>query len=53
MAWRAAIGRNWQKLRDGAKREFLREPDRVLLERSPEDLPVRAEKEKRAAFEAR
>ena len=51
MAWRAAIGRNWHRLREGAKREFLREPDRVLLDRGPEELSPQVEKT--AAFERR
>lgn len=36
MVWRSAIGRQWGRWSDAMKRELLREPDRVLLERGPD-----------------
>lgn len=44
MAWRMAAGRKWNRLRDTVKREFLREPDRVLIDRGPDGVPLQSEK---------
>lgn len=38
MEWRSAIGRHWGRWSDVMKRELLREPDRVLLDRAPDPL---------------
>ncbi len=37
--WRSAIGRHWGRLSDAMKRELLREPERILLERGPDAVP--------------
>jgi hypothetical protein len=44
MEWRSAIGRNWSRWSDAMKRELLREPDRVLLDRGPETVAPPREK---------
>mgnify|MGYP003582344854 CR=1 FL=1 len=36
MEWRSAIGRHWGRWSDVMKRELLREPDRVLIDRGPD-----------------
>ncbi|WP_176597376.1 MULTISPECIES: hypothetical protein [Sphingobium] len=36
MEWRSAIGRHWGRWSDAMKRELLREPDRILLDRGPD-----------------
>jgi hypothetical protein len=36
MEWLSAIGRHWGLWSEAVKRELLREPDRVLLERGPD-----------------
>ncbi|MEV4935119.1 MULTISPECIES: hypothetical protein [unclassified Sphingobium] len=47
MEWRSAIGRHWGRWSDAMKRELLREPDRVLLDRGPEALAPSTEKSER------
>jgi hypothetical protein len=47
MEWRSAIGRHWGRWSDAMKRELLREPDRVLLDRGPEALAPSPEKSER------
>lgn len=44
MVWRSAIGRHWGRWSDAMKRELLREPDRVLLDRGPDAGPSPKEK---------
>ena len=44
MEWRSAIGRHCGRWSDAMKRELLREPDRVLLDRGPEALAPSPEK---------
>lgn len=44
MAWRGTVGRNWNRLRDSMKREFLREPHRVLLDRALDGSSTQPEK---------
>lgn len=41
MAWRVAVRRNWSRLCDSLKQEFLREPHRVLIDRGPDGVPAR------------
>lgn len=39
MEWRSAIGRHWGRWSDRMKRELLRDPDRILLDRGPDAVP--------------
>ncbi|WP_162854513.1 hypothetical protein [Sphingobium estronivorans] len=42
--WRSAIGRHWSRLSDAMKRELLRDPERILLERGPDAVAPQPEK---------
>ncbi|WP_313802101.1 hypothetical protein [Sphingobium sp.] len=41
MEWRSTIGRHWGRWSDAMKRELLRDPDRVLIDRGP-DAPAQS-----------
>ncbi|GAY19693.1 MULTISPECIES: hypothetical protein [Sphingobium] len=47
MEWRSAIGRHWGRWSDAMKRELLREPDRILIDRGPEAVAPPAEQAER------